>query len=129
MDSLRDKGGQTLSELEPQFDMTRFGVMKHLGFLKQAGLITSMKQRRFKSRHLNAVPLQTVIDRWIAPRLAMPVARGRPDPKSHRERTDDMLDTIQKPDLVHQTISCGDTLAAHHFACHAARADAKKPGD
>ncbi|NRB36410.1 MAG: hypothetical protein HRU31_17065 [Rhodobacteraceae bacterium] len=40
-----------------------------------------------------------------------------------------MLDTIQKPDLVHQTISCGDTLAAHHFACHAARADAKKPGD
>ena len=30
LDSLRRKDGQSLSELEEQLDMSRFGVMKHL---------------------------------------------------------------------------------------------------
>jgi len=141
LDSLRAKDGQTLSELLPQFEMTRFGVMKHLGLLEEAGLITTRKQGRFKYHYLNAVPLQEVIDRWIEPLLAAPLARGMIDLKSHLEGTKPMLDTDKKPDFVHQTmIRCtqdalwdaltrADQMAAHHFACSAAEGQAQQAGD
>ncbi|MEO0866457.1 MAG: helix-turn-helix domain-containing protein, partial [Pseudomonadota bacterium] len=43
LDSLRDSDGQTLQQLQGQLDMTRFGVMKHLGVLEDAGLVTTKK--------------------------------------------------------------------------------------
>ncbi|MEL7127826.1 MAG: metalloregulator ArsR/SmtB family transcription factor, partial [Pseudomonadota bacterium] len=58
LDSLRDTDGQTLQQLQGQLDMTRFGVMKHLSVLEEAGLITTKKVGRFKHHYLNAVPLQ-----------------------------------------------------------------------
>jgi len=33
LDALREKDGQSLQDLQDLFDMTRFGVMKHLGVL------------------------------------------------------------------------------------------------
>ncbi|MBT8458031.1 MAG: metalloregulator ArsR/SmtB family transcription factor, partial [Alphaproteobacteria bacterium] len=72
LDSLRQKNGQSLSELEAQLDMTRFGVMKHLKVLEDASLIVTRKKGRFKYHYLNALPLQEVIDRWIDPFLAKP---------------------------------------------------------
>ena len=48
LDALRETDGQTLSELEARFEMTRFGVMKHLGVLETAKLITTKKVGRFK---------------------------------------------------------------------------------
>src|SRR5260370_8431709 len=45
--------------------MTRFGVMKHLGLLEQAGLVTSRRAGREKLHYLNAVPIRMVHDRWI----------------------------------------------------------------
>ena len=47
--------------------MTRFGVMKHLKLLEDAGLIITRKQGRFKYHYLNALPLQEVMDRWSRP--------------------------------------------------------------
>ncbi|MEM9970260.1 MAG: SRPBCC domain-containing protein [Pseudomonadota bacterium] len=137
LDSLRNTDGQTLSELEAQFDMTRFGVMKHLGVLEEASLITTRKVGRFKYHYLNAVPLQEVIDRWIEPLLAKPVARGIIDLKTHLEGDRPMFDTERKPDFVHQTlIRCtqdalwdaltkADQLAAYHFLCDRAEGDAE----
>ncbi len=136
LDSLRQKDGQTLSELESQLDMTRFGVMKHLGVLEDASLITTKKVGRFKYHYLNAVPLQEVIDRWIEPLLARPVARGLIDLKTRLEGDRPMFDTDMKPDFVHQTmIRCtqdalwdaltkADQVAAYHFMCSAAEGDA-----
>ena len=49
LDALFTTDGQTLSELlrvDP--DMTRFGVMKHLGVLEEAGLIVTLKVGRTK---------------------------------------------------------------------------------
>ena len=101
LDRLREKDGQSLQELQEACDMTRFGVMKHLAVLEEAGLIVTRKQGRFKHHYLNAVPLQEAIDRWIEPFVAKPLARGMINLKSHLEG-DDMLD-VTKPDLVAQT--------------------------
>lgn len=105
LDSLRQKDGQTLSELETQLDMTRFGVMKHLGVLEDASLITTRKVGRFKHHYLNAVPLQEVIDRWIEPLLSKPVARGMIDLKNRleTEEMNAMSEIETKPDFVQQT--------------------------
>ncbi|MEM8655202.1 MAG: helix-turn-helix domain-containing protein, partial [Pseudomonadota bacterium] len=48
LDALRDEDGQTLQDLQGLLDMTRFGVMRHLGVLEEAGLITTKKVGRFK---------------------------------------------------------------------------------
>ncbi len=69
LDSLRRKDGQSLSELEEQLDMSRFGVMKHLKVLEDAHLVIPRKQGRFKYHYLNALPLQEMLDRWVAPFL------------------------------------------------------------
>ncbi len=39
LDRLFERDGRTLTELESQLEMTRFGVMKHLKVLEQAGLV------------------------------------------------------------------------------------------
>ena len=104
LDSLRQKDGQTLSDLETQFEMTRFGVMKHLGVLEEGRLITTKKIGRFKHHYLNATPLQEVMDRWIEPLLAKPVARGLLDLKAQLEGAAAMSD---KPDFRMETyINC-----------------------
>jgi DNA-binding transcriptional ArsR family regulator/uncharacterized protein YndB with AHSA1/START domain len=69
LDLLRQRDGRTVSEIEAEVDMTRFGVMKHLGVLEEAGLITARREGRFKYLHLNVVPLQRLMDRWIDPML------------------------------------------------------------
>lgn len=78
LDRLREKDGQTLSELERDQPVTRFGVMKHLGVLERAHLIVTRKVGREKLHHLNPVPLQQVADRWIS-RYAAPFARTLSD--------------------------------------------------
>jgi DNA-binding transcriptional ArsR family regulator len=65
LDLLFERGGRTLTELESQFGMTRFGVMKHLRLLEQAGLVTTQRFGREKLHYLNPVPIRLVHDRWI----------------------------------------------------------------
>ena len=90
LDILHERDGQTLGELETSvaeagFDMTRFGVMKHLKVLETASLVVTRKQGRFKYHYLNAVPLQEVIDRWIEPLTQKPMARVALDLKARLE--------------------------------------------
>jgi DNA-binding transcriptional ArsR family regulator len=48
LDELFREDGQTLSALEERFSMTRFGVMKHLKQLEQAGLVVTRRRGREK---------------------------------------------------------------------------------
>ena len=66
LDALFERDGRTLTELESRVaDMTRFGVMKHLKVLEEAGLVVTRKSGREKLHFLNAVPIRLVHDRWI----------------------------------------------------------------
>src|SRR5437588_1792310 len=66
LDALFKRDGQTLSALEQRLPMTRFGVMKHLRVLEQAGLVTTKQRGREKLHFLNPVPIQLVHDRWVS---------------------------------------------------------------
>src|SRR6188472_2583624 len=65
LDELFARDGQTLTELEEGLPMTRFGVMKHLRILEEAGLITTRRAGRKKLHFLNAVPIRLIHDRWV----------------------------------------------------------------
>jgi DNA-binding transcriptional ArsR family regulator len=65
LDQLFERDGRTLGELLAGVDMTRFGVMKHLGVLEDAQLITTRKSGREKLHYLNPVPIRLIHDRWI----------------------------------------------------------------
>jgi DNA-binding transcriptional ArsR family regulator len=66
LDELFKQDGQTLSALEGRVPMSRFGVMKHLKVLEEAGLITTRKRGREKLHFLNPVPIRLVHDRWVS---------------------------------------------------------------
>ncbi len=66
LDELFEQDGQSLSALEARLPMTRFGVMKHLRVLEEAGLITTRKRGREKLHFLNPVPIRLVHDRWVS---------------------------------------------------------------
>jgi DNA-binding transcriptional ArsR family regulator len=65
LDRLFERDGRTLTELESQLEMTRFGVMKHLRILEEAGLVVSRKSGRNRLHYLNPVPIRLIHDRWI----------------------------------------------------------------
>ena len=74
LDALFARDGQTLGELCGHLPaMTRFGVMKHLGVLEQAGLVVTHRSGRVKHHFLNPVPIREIHDRWIT-KYAQPVA-------------------------------------------------------
>jgi uncharacterized protein YndB with AHSA1/START domain len=66
LDELFRNDGQSLSELEGRIAMTRFGVMKHLRVLEEAGLIVTRRRGREKLHFLNVVPIRLVHDRWVS---------------------------------------------------------------
>jgi uncharacterized protein YndB with AHSA1/START domain/DNA-binding transcriptional ArsR family regulator len=66
LDELFEQDGQTLSALEQRLPMTRFGVMKHLKVLEEAGLVVAKKRGREKLHFLNPVPIRLVHDRWVS---------------------------------------------------------------
>ncbi|HXD56202.1 MAG TPA: metalloregulator ArsR/SmtB family transcription factor [Solirubrobacteraceae bacterium] len=66
LDELHREDGQTLTALERRVPMTRFGVMKHLKVLEEAGLVTTKRSGREKLHFLNPVPIRLVHDRWVS---------------------------------------------------------------
>ncbi|HWM64282.1 MAG TPA: metalloregulator ArsR/SmtB family transcription factor [Solirubrobacterales bacterium] len=66
LDELFERDGQSLSELEGRLPMSRFGVMKHLKVLEEAGLVTTKRRGREKLHFLNPVPIRLVHDRWVS---------------------------------------------------------------
>ncbi|HEY5143861.1 MAG TPA: metalloregulator ArsR/SmtB family transcription factor [Solirubrobacteraceae bacterium] len=66
LDELFRRDGRSLTELETQLPMTRFGVMKHLRVLEDAHLVTTRRRGREKLHFLNPVPIRLVHDRWVS---------------------------------------------------------------
>ncbi len=136
LDSLRRKDGQTLTELEEQIDMTRFGVMKHLRVLEDAHLVIPRRAGRFKYHYLNPLPLQEVVDRWINP-FVKDQAQALTTLKTTLERTHDMT----QPDILMSTfIDCthdalwsalteGEIISRYHFVSTEVIGDYVGPGD
>jgi DNA-binding transcriptional ArsR family regulator len=65
LDLLFKRDGRTLTELESELAMTRFGVMKHLRVLERAGVVVTRWAGREKLHFLNPVPIRMIHDRWI----------------------------------------------------------------
>ena len=65
LDRLFERDGRTLTELESELEMTRFGVMKHLKVLADAGPLVAHRSGREKRHFLNPVPIRLIHDRWI----------------------------------------------------------------
>jgi uncharacterized protein YndB with AHSA1/START domain/DNA-binding transcriptional ArsR family regulator len=65
LDRLLVRDGRTLTQLESELEMTRFGVMKHLRVLEEAGLVVTHRSGREKLHFLNSVPIRLIHDRWI----------------------------------------------------------------
>src|SRR6266849_595918 len=86
LDELFKRDGQTLSALERRLPMTRFGVMKHLRVLEEAGLVTRQRRGREKLHFLNPVPIRLVHDRWVS-KYAEPWAAGLSGLKNRLEGT------------------------------------------
>src|SRR6266576_3445358 len=84
LDELFREDGQTLSALEEHFSMTRFGVMKHLKQLEEAGLVVTRRHGREKLHFLNPVPIRLVHDRWVS-KYAEPWAAALSDLKTRLE--------------------------------------------
>ena len=66
LDRLFAEDGQTLSALERDVPMSRYGVMKHLRVLEDAGLLTTKRRGREKLHFLNPVPIRLIHDRWVS---------------------------------------------------------------
>ncbi len=66
LDRLRSRP-HTTGELADRFDMTRYGVMKHLSVLVDAGLVLVRRRGRQRWNYLNVVPLQEALERWATP--------------------------------------------------------------
>ena len=67
LDALRE-GPQTTGALCARFPkLARVTVIKHLGILEEADLITVEPRGRERWNHLNAVPIQQIYERWITP--------------------------------------------------------------
>src|SRR6478736_6502011 len=94
LDRLFERDGQTLGELcEYLPEMTRFGVMKHLGVLEEADLVTTVKVGREKRHYLNPVPIRLVHDRWIG-KFAEPVVGALSAFKLQLESPMDTIDHV-----------------------------------
>ena len=84
LDELFERDGQTLTELEERFEMSRFGVMKHLRQLEEAGLVVTRRRGRQKLHFLNPVPIRLIHDRWVS-KFAEPWTAGLSELKQRLE--------------------------------------------
>jgi DNA-binding transcriptional ArsR family regulator len=85
LDELFREDGQTLGMLEERFSMTRFGVMKHLKQLEEAGLVVTRRRGREKLHFLNPVPIRLIHDRWVS-KYSEPWVAGLSEIKDRLER-------------------------------------------
>jgi DNA-binding transcriptional ArsR family regulator len=84
LDRLFEEDGQSLSALEERLPMSRFGVMKHLKVLEEAGLVATRKRGRERLHFLNPVPIRLIHDRWVG-KYAQPWASALSELKQELE--------------------------------------------
>ncbi|HEX5095040.1 MAG TPA: SRPBCC domain-containing protein, partial [Acidimicrobiia bacterium] len=117
IDELFREDGQTLSALEERFPMTRFGVMKHLRQLEDAGLVVTKKRGREKLHFLNPVPIRLVHDRWVS-KYAEPWVAGLSDLKQQLEQTMEKVFEIYirtTPERLWEAITNPETRRKYNF--------------
>ncbi len=117
LDELFKEDGQTLSALEARLTMSRFGVMKHLRVLEDAGLVVSRRRGREKLHFLNAVPIRLIHDRWVS-KYAAPFAAALSDLKTDLEKTVEKVFEIYiktTPDRLWQAIVDPELRAKYSF--------------
>jgi uncharacterized protein YndB with AHSA1/START domain len=117
LDELFKEDGQTLSALEARLPMTRFGVIKHLKILEEAGLVVSHKQGREKRHFLNVVPIRLIHDRWVS-KYAAPWAATLSDLKHQLEKTMEKVFEIYiktTPERLWEAITSTEMRAKYTF--------------
>ena len=128
LDELFQADGQTLSALEARFPISRFGVMKHLKALEEAGLVVTRRRGREKLHFLNPVPIRLVHDRWVS-KYAEPWAAALSELKDRLERPMERIFEIYirtTPERLWEAITDPDIRAKYNFGV---RVDAEwKPG-
>jgi uncharacterized protein YndB with AHSA1/START domain len=117
LDELFREDGQTLSALEGRLPMTRFGVMKHLKQLEEAGLVVTKKRGREKLHFLNPVPIRLVHDRWVS-KYAEPWAAALSGLKDELEASMEKVFEIYiktTPERLWEAITDGDLRSKYNF--------------
>src|SRR5260370_41954582 len=117
LDELFRADGQTLSQLEQRFDMTRFGVMKHLTQLEEAGLVVTKRRGREKLHFLNPVPIRLVHDRWVS-KYAEPWAAALSELKTELEAEMEKVFEIYirtTPERLWEAITDSETRSKFQF--------------
>ena len=65
LDLLR-QGPRTTTQIVEAFPhLSRFGVMKHMEVLREAGLIHTREESRQRINSLNVVPIRQIYERWV----------------------------------------------------------------
>jgi uncharacterized protein YndB with AHSA1/START domain len=117
LDELYREDGQTLTALEARFPMTRFGVMKHLKALEEAGLVVTRRRGREKLHFLNPVPIRLVHDRWVS-KYAEPWVADLSDLKQRLERPMEKVFEIYirtTPERLWEAITDPEIRAMYNF--------------
>jgi DNA-binding transcriptional ArsR family regulator/uncharacterized protein YndB with AHSA1/START domain len=117
LDELFREDGQTLSALEARFELTRFGVMKHLKVLEEAGLVVTRRRGREKLHYLNPVPIRLVHDRWVS-KYAEPWVAGLSDLKQRLESQMEKIFEIYirtTPDRLWEAITDSEIRGKYNF--------------
>ncbi len=117
LDELFVNDGQTLSALEERLPMSRFGVMKHLKQLEEAGLVVTRRRGREKLHYLNPVPIRLVHDRWVS-KYAEPWAAALSDIKHRLESTMEKVFEIYirtTPERLWEAITDPEIRAKYNF--------------
>jgi len=117
LDGLFEEDGQTLSMLEERFSMTRFGVMKHLKVLEEAGLVVTRRRGREKLHFLNPVPIRLIHDRWVS-KYAEPWTAALSDIKNRLERPVEKIFEIYirtTPERLWEAITDPDIRRKYNF--------------
>jgi uncharacterized protein YndB with AHSA1/START domain len=118
LDELFRKDGQTLRALEQRFAMTRFGVMKHLKVLEEAGLVVTRRSGREKLHFLNPVPIRLIHDRWVS-KYREPWTATLSELKQTLERTVEKIYEIYirtTPERLWEAIIDPDIRAKYNFS-------------
>jgi uncharacterized protein YndB with AHSA1/START domain/DNA-binding transcriptional ArsR family regulator len=117
LDELFRRDGQALRALEARFPITRFGVMKHLKVLEEAGLVVTRRRGREKLHFLNPVPIRLVHDRWVS-KYAEPWAATLSDLKQRLESPMEKVFEIYvrtTPERLWEAITDSETRTRFHF--------------
>jgi DNA-binding transcriptional ArsR family regulator len=67
LDLLRDQPRMTTEIVDTFPHLTRFGVMKHLEALREAGLVNTREEGRQRWNSLNVFPIRQIYERWVSP--------------------------------------------------------------